>query len=106
MPVVSQGKRPRSSAGSPRTSPNLEGYRLRAAPRAGDRSAGQTLSEPAQALRPPIGGPHGVAQLLPPLRVSLQVAVFKLDAGPAGALGHEAHFDLACLRRICLDLPL
>src|ERR1700704_2158405 len=72
----------------------------------GGSSAGETLSEPAQAEHPPIGAPDGVAQLLPPLRVTLQVAVLKLDAGPAGGFGHEAHFHLAGLPGICLDLPL
>jgi len=60
----------------------------------------------AQAQRPPVGAPDGVAQLLPTSAVTLQVAVLNLDPGRLGPSDTKRTSTSLVFAGIRLDLPL
>src|SRR5688500_17648944 len=72
---------------------------------AAGRSGGHDAGVPLQVEGPAALGVDAVAKSLPALEMPVEVAVLQLHARAPGSLGDEAHFDLARLGRVGLDLP-
>src|SRR5438477_1035852 len=66
----------------------------------------EPVGDRAQAGSPATRRADRVTHPLPALAVALQVTVLELDAGAIRSLRQEAHFDLARLLEVGLELPM